>query len=95
MWSRPVRCTPSVSSWTGTFALVGLDWHVHVEIDPRYFRPTEVNELRGDASRAARDLGWASRTSFHQLVRRDAFEHDLREAGLDPDRLVHAREIER
>ena len=35
------------------FALVGLDWQAHVEIDPRYFRPTEVDELCGDASKAA------------------------------------------
>ena len=39
------------------FGLVGLDWSDHVEIDARYFRPTEVEELLGDASKAKRVLG--------------------------------------
>ncbi len=64
------------------FGFVGLDWHDHVEIDPRYFRPTEVDELCGDASLARRDLGWTARTSFQELVR-IMLEADLREASLD------------
>ena len=56
----------------------------HVRIDERYFRPTEVDELCGDASKAERVLGWRPRTAFHELVRL-MLEHDLREAGLDPD----------
>ena len=40
------------------FGLVGLDWETHVRIDERYFRPTEVDELCGDASKAERVLGW-------------------------------------
>jgi GDPmannose 4,6-dehydratase len=71
------------------FALVGLDWHDYVEIDPRYFRPTEVDELCGDASLVARELGWTSRTSFHELVR-VMLEHDLGEAGVDMTDVVHA-----
>jgi GDPmannose 4,6-dehydratase len=71
------------------FGFVGLDWHDHVEIDPRYFRPTEVDELCGDASQAERDLGWTSRTSFEQLVRL-MLEHDLAEAGVAPGRLLSA-----
>ena len=67
------------------FGLVGLDWEEHVEIDPRYFRPTEVDELCGDASKAARVLGWRPRRPFHELVR-IMLEADLREAGLDPER---------
>jgi GDPmannose 4,6-dehydratase len=63
------------------FSLVGLDWQDHVEIDPRYFRPTEVEELRGDASRAERVLGWRPTTAFDGLVRL-MLEADLREAGL-------------
>ncbi len=41
---------------------------VLIEIDPRYFRPTEVDHLRGDASKARDLLGWSPRTSFHELV---------------------------
>ena len=40
-----------------------------VAVDPRYFRPTEVDALVGDASRAARELGWSPRTSFRELVK--------------------------
>jgi GDPmannose 4,6-dehydratase len=65
------------------FGLVGLDWQAHVKIDPRYLRPTEVDELRGDASKAARILGWTPRTRFAELVR-IMLAHDLRDAGLDP-----------
>jgi GDPmannose 4,6-dehydratase len=63
------------------FGLVGLDWNDYVEIDSRYYRPTEVNELLGDASRAERELGWKSLTTFQELVRL-MLEADLREAGL-------------
>ena len=55
---------------------LGLDWKKHVEIDPRYFRPTEVDYLMGDASRARQVLGWQPETSFEQLVRMMA-EQDL------------------
>ena len=65
------------------FALVGRDWQDHVEIDPRYFRPTEVDELCGDASKAERTLGWRPRVTFDELVRL-MLDADLREAGLDP-----------
>jgi GDPmannose 4,6-dehydratase len=65
------------------FELVGLDWERYVEIDPRYFRPTEVDELRGDASKAAAALGWRPRTTFDGLVRL-MLEADLHEASLDP-----------
>ena len=40
-----------------------------VEVDPRYFRPTEVDLLIGDASKARRDLGWAPKTSFREMIR--------------------------
>ena len=66
------------------FALVGRDWQKFVEIDPRYFRPTEVDELRGDATKARERLGWRPATTFAELVRL-MVEADLREAGLDPD----------
>jgi GDPmannose 4,6-dehydratase len=65
------------------FAQVGLDWVAHVEIDARYFRPTEVDELCGDASKARAELGWRATTGFQDLVR-IMVEADLAEAGLDP-----------
>ena len=51
------------------FTHVGLDYRKHVEIDPRYYRPTEVDFLLGDPSKAQRLLGWKPRTSFAALVR--------------------------
>ena len=66
------------------FGLVGLDWEEHVRIDERYFRPTEVDELCGDASKArARPRLESRRPRFRELVR-IMLEADLREAGLDP-----------
>jgi GDPmannose 4,6-dehydratase len=50
------------------FARAGLDWERYVEIDPRYFRPAEVDRLAGDASKARRVLGWRPRTLFAELV---------------------------
>ncbi len=50
------------------FGRVGLDWEEFVEIDPRYYRPSEVDHLRGDASKAARVLGWRPTTRFPELV---------------------------
>jgi GDPmannose 4,6-dehydratase len=50
------------------FSHVDLDWREYVEIDPRYFRPTEVDFLWGDASKARRILGWEPRVSFRELV---------------------------
>lgn len=50
------------------FAYFNLDWHDYVKIDPRYFRPTEVPELRGIATKAHERLGWAPRVAFPQLV---------------------------
>jgi GDPmannose 4,6-dehydratase len=66
------------------FALVGRDWHDYVEIDERYLRPTEVDELQGDASKARQMLGWQARVTFPELARL-MVEADLREAGVDPD----------
>jgi GDPmannose 4,6-dehydratase len=71
------------------FRLVGRDWQRHVRIDERYFRPTEVDELCGDASKAARLLEWRPTVTFHGLVRL-MLEADLRDAGLDPARWMEA-----
>jgi GDPmannose 4,6-dehydratase len=50
------------------FAHVGLDYRDHVEIDPRYYRPAEVDLLQGDASKARRALGWVPKLTFGGLV---------------------------
>jgi len=65
------------------FGMVGRDWEAHVRIDENYFRPTEVDELCGDASKAAEGLGWRPTTGFVELVRL-MLTHDLAEAGVDP-----------
>ena len=51
------------------FGSVGLDWKKHVEIDPRYYRPAEVDLLIGDYNKARRQLGWAPKTKFADLVK--------------------------
>lgn len=51
------------------FGYVGLPWKKYVEIDPRYFRPTEVEFLLGDNSKAKRVLKWRPKVNFKQLVR--------------------------
>jgi GDPmannose 4,6-dehydratase len=51
------------------FRQLDLDWKAYVEIDPRYFRPTEVDALQGDPSRTCSVLGWKQRTSFSALVK--------------------------
>lgn len=58
------------------FALVGLNHQDYVEVDPRYFRPAEVDYLLGDASETREVLGWSPRTSFEELVR-EMVEADL------------------
>ena len=50
------------------FAKLGLDYQRHVAIDPRYFRPTEVDVLLGDASRARKALNWEPKVGFDQLI---------------------------
>ena len=50
------------------FGHLDLDWHKHVEIDPRYFRPAEVDLLLGDATKARQKLGWKPKVGFRELV---------------------------
>ncbi len=58
------------------FGQVGLDYKDFVEVDPRYFRPAEVEQLLGDCTKAQRALGWTPKTSVEQLARM-MVEHDL------------------
>lgn len=58
------------------FGLAGLDWQDYVEIDPRYFRPAEVDYLLGDPTEMKQKLGWEPKTDFKELVRQ-MYEHDL------------------
>ena len=51
------------------FGYAGLDWQKYVEIDKRYFRPTEVDLLIGDASKAKKILGWEPKVKFKELVK--------------------------
>jgi GDPmannose 4,6-dehydratase len=51
------------------FCLLNLDWKKIVEIDPRYFRPAEVDLLLGDSSKAKRQLGWQPKITFKELVK--------------------------
>jgi GDPmannose 4,6-dehydratase len=51
------------------FTHAGLDWRRHVLIDPAYYRPSEVDDLCGDASKALRRLDWKPQTGFEELVR--------------------------
>ena len=51
-----------------SFSRVGLNWQDHIEIDPRYIRPTEVDALIGDASKANNALGWTAKTHWKELA---------------------------
>ncbi|MFN2456160.1 MAG: GDP-mannose 4,6-dehydratase [Pyrinomonadaceae bacterium] len=62
-----------------TFGYLDLDWREYVEIDPRYYRPTEVDLLLGDAAKARRVLGWEPKVNFREMVRL-MVEHDLEAA---------------
>jgi GDPmannose 4,6-dehydratase len=59
------------------FNCLELDWNQYVEIDPWYYRPSEVDLLLGDATKARRELGWQPRVGFKQLVRL-MIDHDLK-----------------
>lgn len=52
-----------------SFGYLGMDWHEYVKIDPRYFRPTEVDYLLSDPSKSRQKLGWEPRVRFHELVK--------------------------
>ena len=61
--------THTVREFLGrAFGHLDLDWKQYVKIDPRYYRPTEVDLLIGDASKAKHTLGWEPKVSFEELV---------------------------
>ncbi len=60
------------------FAILDLDWKRYVEIDARYYRPTEVDALLGDSTKARKKLGWQPKVRFTELVRM-MVESDLKE----------------
>ncbi len=66
----------SVREFLDVAAILRLEWQKYAKIDPHYFRPTEVNALRGDASKARKKFGWAPKVSFTELVQM-MVEHDL------------------
>ena len=68
------------------FGLVGLDWKKYVEIDPRYYRPAEVDLLLGDLTKAKEKLGWHPKTTFKELVK-IMLEYDLKNVGLSLNKL--------
>ena len=63
------------------FGIVGLDWQKYVEIDPKYFRPAEVDLLIGDSSKAKEKLGWEPKVKFKDLVKM-MVEADIKNANL-------------
>jgi GDPmannose 4,6-dehydratase len=65
------------------FAYADLDWQEHAKIDPRYFRPLEVELLKADASKAKRQLGWQPKVTFKDLAR-IMVDADMRALGLKP-----------
>jgi GDPmannose 4,6-dehydratase len=76
------------------FNYVGLDWKKYVKIDENYFRPTEVDVLIADASKARMKLGWEPTIRFKELVR-IMVDSDMRSIGLKPigegDRILNQR----
>ena len=71
-----------------SFGYLDLDWEKYVEIDPRYFRPAEVDWLLGDASKARQKLGWKPKVTFAELVKLMT-DHDLELANQEAE----AREL--
>jgi GDPmannose 4,6-dehydratase len=70
------------------FAYANLDWHKYVEIDPRYYRPTEVEFLQGDARKARKKLGWEPKVTFKELVR-IMVDADMREL----EEMKHSQDV--
>jgi GDPmannose 4,6-dehydratase len=65
------------------FGYAGLDWEKYVEIDPRYFRPTEVDFLQADSSKAKKLLDWKPKITYQQLAK-IMVDADMEAEGLEP-----------
>jgi GDPmannose 4,6-dehydratase len=65
------------------FSYAGLDWKKYVKIDPRYFRPTEAEEIVADDSKAKKKLNWQPRVTFNDLGK-IMLDADMRKIGLNP-----------
>jgi len=65
-----------------TFRLLDLDWREYVEVDPRYFRPAEVDLLLGDPTKARKELGWKPKVNFTELTRM-MVESDMKLAEIE------------
>jgi GDPmannose 4,6-dehydratase len=65
------------------FGYAGLDWQEYVEIDQRYFRPTEVDFLQADSSKAQKLLDWSPKVTYKELAR-IMVDADMEAMGLDP-----------
>ncbi len=66
-----------------TFSYVGLDWEKYVKIDPRYYRPTETDDLIADCKKGKKELGWSPKIRFDDLVK-IMVDADMRTFGLEP-----------
>jgi GDPmannose 4,6-dehydratase len=64
-----------------SFSYAGLNWEKYVKIDPKYYRPTEVEYLQSDASKARLQIGWQPHVSFQELVR-IMIDYDFETEGL-------------
>ncbi|MDP2857321.1 MAG: GDP-mannose 4,6-dehydratase [Bacillota bacterium] len=74
------------------FSYVGLAWEEHVEFDARYTRPTEVDHLEGDPSKARRVLGWEPTVGFQELVRM-MVDHDVELAKQEQVLIEHGHQV--
>jgi GDPmannose 4,6-dehydratase len=74
------------------FAYVNLKWEDYVEIDPRYFRPAEVDLLLGDSTKAKQKLGWEPKVTFKALVEL-MVDADLEALGLPNPKGTHSQDI--
>lgn len=72
------------------FGYLDLDWKEYVEIDPRYYRPAEVDLLIGDASKARKDLGWEPEVNFKELVQL-MVHHDLELARQEAQQKINVQ----
>jgi GDPmannose 4,6-dehydratase len=72
------------------FGMVGLDWEQYVEIDKAFIRPSEVNDLQGDATKARERLGWEPTVNFEQMIR-EMLASDLTLEGMDANSHLQAR----